>query len=225
MIPPLQAVRRILWGNVELEGKKIPVIKRTYPYDKTPCITIDDSGGSTFIKRLITNEEYPLPSNHPQYNPETPFKKQKQQVLREYFQTTLNINVWCNTEDERENLNNTILDLIHSAETDHYMFCNNYHEGDCAYMDNTCFAKHFLNGRSVKKQCPKPRLYGYENIFTTYNIIRASFHIDPPFSLDDLSKNDVILRSVLKIHMGYYTDHIIGGLMSNKIIINKEEVI
>ena len=91
MIPPLQAVRRILWGNVELEGKKIPVIKRTYPYDKTPCITIDDSGGSTFIKRLITNEEYPLPSNHPQYNPETPFKKQKQQVLREYFQTTLNI--------------------------------------------------------------------------------------------------------------------------------------
>lgn len=229
MIPPIKAIKRVLWGNIILDGVKVPVIKRSYPYDKTPCVTIDDSGGSAFINRHILNVPYPVSNEHPQYDERNPFKKIPQQVIREYYETTLNINVWANTEDERENLNNIILKLFYEAQSDNYKFCNNYHDGDCAYMDNTCYGKHFdgFSHRTAKHQCPNPLVYGYENIFTTYNLIRASFHIDQPFTLDDRSKDDVVLRSVLKLHTGYYVDHIIGGVVDEDIdyCIVKEDLI
>ena len=218
MIPPIKAIKRVLWGNIVLDGNKIPVIKRSYPYDKTPCVTIDDSGGSAFKDRQILNVPCYVNKEHPQYDVQNPFKKIPQQVLREYYETTININVWANSEDEREQLNNIILKLFYDAQSDNYMFCNNYHDGDCSYMDNTCYAVHFNGtGRSAKQRCPNPLVYGYENIFMTYNLIRASFHLDQPFSLDDMNKDNVILRSVLKLHTGYYVDHIIGGIVNDEI--------
>jgi hypothetical protein len=97
-------------------------------------------------------------------------------------------------------------------------------------MDTTCYGEHFdgISNKTAKHQCPNPLVYGYENIFTTYNLIRASFHVDQPFNLDDRSKDDVILRSVLKLHTGYYVDHIIGGVVDKDIkngTIVKEDLI
>ncbi len=212
MIPPLESIRKILTGNVELNGKKIPIIQKNVPYDKTPCITVDDSGGSRFLQRHITKEYYPLKSNHPQYDYDNPFLKHPQQVLREKYDTTISINIWADTGKDLENLNNQVMDLFYKAQTDHYLFCDNYQDGNCAYMDNTCYAQHFLNNRSVKGQCPKPQIYGYKNIFTRYNLIRASFHVDQPFTLNDTSKDQMVHRSVIRLHTGYYTDYIIGGL-------------
>lgn len=229
MIPPIKAIRKVLWGNIDIDGVKIPVVKRSYPYDKTPCVTIDDSGGSAFSHRDILNVPYVLSKEHPQYDVENPFKKVPQQVLREYYSTTININVWCNTEDEREKLNNEILKLFYEAQSDHYKFCVNYIDGYCGYMDNTCYAVHFGDSvKSIKHQCTNPLVYGYENIFTTYNLIRASFYLEQPFSLDDRGKDGVLLRSVLKLHTGYYVDYIIGGVIADNIDINhivKEDLI
>ena len=221
MIPLIKAVKKVLWGNIILDGIKIPVVKRSYPYDKTPCVTIDDSGGSTVVGRDILNVPYVVDKNHPQYDEENPFNKIPQQVRREYFETVLNINVWCNTEDERELLNNNILELFHQAQSDNYKFCTNYNDGHCGNLDIFCLGEHF-NGdnRSVKKQCPNPEVYGYKNIFSEYNLIRASFYVEQPFSLDDFNKDSVLLRSVLKVHSGYYVDYIIGGYVDNNLDIN-----
>lgn len=224
MIPPLKAVHRILWGNIELNGKNIPVVKRTYPYDKIPCVTVDDSGGSAFIDRLITNEKYPVPTTHPQYDKNDPFKKLPQQVLREYWETNLTINVWCNEEDEREEITNIIQKLFKEAQSDHYKFCDNYRDGHCTYLDTPCHAEHFtkLNARIAKNQCPKPLIYNYKNVFTTYNLIRASFYLGQPYSTEDFSKDEVVLRNMMKLHTGYYTDHIIGGIVSTKLEYKEE---
>jgi hypothetical protein len=226
MISPVKAVRRVLWGNVDLDGELVPVIKRSYPYDRTPCITVDDSGASTFINRHIITEKYPLQKGHPLYDPEDPFKKEYQQVLREIWQVSLNINVWTDTITEQDTLNDKIIKLFHLAQSDHYLFCDQYHDGNCSYMDNTCYAQHFQEStRGIKCQCPNPSVYGYKNIFTTYNLYRDSFHVDQPFNLDDTSKDNIIYRSVIKLHTAYYTDHIIGGLTQNKVIFKKEEIL
>lgn len=219
MIPPIKAIRKILWGNIILNDKVIPVIQRPYPYDKTPCITIDDSGGSRFLERQITNEKYPLPNNHPQFDVENPFRKHPQQVLREKYDTTININIWCDSGDELEQLNHKVQELFYQAQSDHYLFCDNYREGTCAYLGVGCYGEHFAtNNRSVKKQCPNPLVYNYKNIFTTYNLIRASFHLDQPFTLVDMNREQAVYHSVLKLHTAYYTDYIIGGLINDKII-------
>lgn len=224
MIPPLQAIRKILWGNVLINGKKVDVIQRDYPYDKTPCITIDDSGGSQMLRRYVLIEEYPLSPNHPQYVHDNPFKKFPQQVLREYFNTTININVWADTGDERENINNEVMKLFHEAQTDHYRYCKNFIDGECASLGGVCYATNSkFDKRGVKQQCPQPLLYKYSNVFTTYNLERDTFYIDAPFSLNDTSKDEMIYRSVFKLHTSYYIDHIIGGIVPRSVCVDTDE--
>ena len=223
MIPPLKAVRRILWGNITINDRVVPVIQRDYPYDKSPCITIDDSGGSRFLQRHILTEEYPLPREHPQFNESKPFKKFPQQVLREFYETTLNINVWSDTGDEREEINKQLLRLFYEAQSDHCRFCNNYVDGECGSLGGVCLGMNTANDkRGVKHQCPNPDLYKYQNIFTTYNLERDTFHLDQPFSLNDTSKEAMIYRSVFKLHTSYFTDHIIGGMVSDNIVLDIE---
>ena len=221
MIPLVDAIRRVLWGNVTLNGAKIPVVKRSYPYDKTPCVTIDDSGSSQVVHRDILNADYLLNENHPQYDK----RIIPQQVLRETHQCTINVNIWSDTVDQQEELNNTVMRLFHEAQSDHYQFCDNYNKGQCNYLQDECLGKSttsLLNNRSVKAQCPNPYEFGYKNIFTTYNLIRASFMVEQPFNLDDKSKDSILYRSVIKVHSGYYTDHIIGGYIDTKVSLEKE---
>ena len=230
MITPVKAIKKVLWGNLYCNGVKVPVIKRSYPYDKTHCVTIDDSSASTFINRHIITEPYPVDKSHPLFDAEFPFKKYPQQVLREVHQITVNINAWSDTPNEQEELNNNIMDLFHKAQSDYYLFCDQYNNGFCSFMDNTCYAKHFydtnkLNVRGVKGQCPNPKVYGYKNIFTTYNLYRDSFMVEQPFNLDDTSKKDIVYRSVIRLHTGYYTDHIIGGLNLKNMVYKEERSI
>ncbi|MBQ6220028.1 MAG: hypothetical protein IJH63_00340 [Methanobrevibacter sp.] len=218
MIPPVKAIRRVLFDNVRYNGEIVPVIKRTYPKDETPCITVDDSGGSAFMQRHITNEYYPLDNSHPQFDEEDPFKLQSQQVLREVHQGTVNVNVWCDDEFMREDLITQVEKLFKQAQSDYYLFCDNYRDSECAYTGGPCMASvNNTDKRGVKGQCPNPELYNYKNIFTTYNLIRSSFIVNQPFTLDDLSKTEPVLRSVFRVSTGYYVDHIIGGHISNNV--------
>ena len=215
MIPPVEAIRSILWNRIVLDGKKIPVVKRSYPYDKTPCVTIDDSGASKFYQRHIITEPYPVDESHPQYNPHDPDKLVPQQVIREDYSATINVNVWSDTIDEQEKLNNIIADLFYKAQTDHYMFCTNYNQDDnsCGYLGDTCKAYgNRLDKKGVKYQCPSPYDFHYENIFKKHNLVRASFHVNPAFNLDDLNRKEILYRSVIRVETGYYIDYIVGGL-------------
>ena len=221
MIKPILAITYVLTGNVYLNERKIPVVKQFYPYDKTPCITLDDSGGSSTIAKNIVNKKFRLPLNHPQYDL---YKKEKvsQQVIREKRQTTVNINVWCDTERERDIICNNVLDLFYKAQSDHYMFCSKYTDGFCDYLDNECLGLYDDNRRSVKNQCPSPVEYGYENIFTRFDLDRNTFNIEHPFSLDDNSSSKPVLRSIIKLSTVYYDYHVIGGGISQNINYNED---
>ncbi len=216
MIPLVKACRRILFDNVFYNDEIVPVKKRTYPYDETPCITIDDSGGSAVMERHIVNDDYPVNSSHPLYDPEEPFRKFPQEVLQEVHQGSVRVNVWCDDEFMREDLTRQVELLFHQAQSDYYLFCDNYRDGECAGCGGPCMVDltqpHF---RGVKGQCPNPSLYHYRNVFSTYNLIRSSFIVNQPFSLDDLSKTEPVLRSVFKVTSGFYVNHIIGGIVSN----------
>lgn len=215
MIPLVKACRRILFDNVYYDDEIVPVKKRTYPYDETPCITIDDSGGSAFMERQIVNDYYPVKSNHPMFDVENPFQKFPQQVLREFHQGRVNVNVWCDDEFMREDLITQVEQLFKQAQSDYFMFCDNYHDGECAGCGGPCVVNlSEPDLRGVKGQCPNPKLYGYRNVFSTYDLIRASFFVDQPFSLDDLSKTEPVLRSVFRVTSGFYVDHVIGGIVS-----------
>lgn len=214
MIKPLRFILEVLRNNILIDNTIIPVVKRPYPLDKTPCITLDDSGGSSILSKDLINQQLPLPATHPQYNPLDPQKLFAQEVIQTKYNTTININVWCDTENEREQINNQIIRLFNLAFSDYYKYCANYDNGECLTLDNPCETINNVGAYGVKGQCPHKKENEYKNIFSKYDLDKYSFVLDEPFSLDDLSTRPKTCRSIFKLRISYYTNHIVGGTIT-----------
>lgn len=222
MIKPIQAIIYMLQGHVILEDDTdVRIVKREYPIDKTPCITIDNSSGTASIQKHVIDKDCKLPSTHPQYDEDHPDKLVSQQVIREERNITLDLNIWCDDEDSREEITNLISKLFFQVQSDYYKFCSNYNNGDCSYLDTQCKVTDSTM-RGVKGQCPKPHDYHYENVFSKFDIIRNTFDVAPAFDLDDLTTNPPIRRSIIRVSFSYYDYYVIGGAISQNLIINEE---
>ena len=217
MITPIQAVIAVLKGNIKTNDVTVPVIKRSYPLDKTPCITLENSGGTITRNKWRLNLPFPLPEEHPQFDKDNPNAEYPQDVLKTEKSTTVNIHVWTDNETEREEINNQIIDCFRKVESDHYMFCSNYSNGNCKTTDSTCEAIDNIFSRDIKNQCPKPSEYKYENIFKKYNLVREKCNIESPFDVDDLNTEPITLHSVFEFNAYFYDYYVIGGNISENI--------
>lgn len=223
MIKPIQVMIAILQGKIILDnGLDVRIVKREYPIDKTPCITIDNSGGTTVLKKHVTNKDYILSPNHPQYDESNPNKTISQQVIREQRSISLELNIWCDNEDERDEITAKISELFYQVQSDHYKFCNNYNDGHCQFLDRSCEALNKNYMRGIKNQCPKPNEYHYQNVFKTFDIIRATFDVAPPYILDDITTKPPVLRSIIQVSFSYYEYYRIGGAVSDKLYVDEE---
>ena len=223
MIKPIHAILRVLQGHIILsDNREVRLIQSPPQIDNTPCITIDNSSGTRTLEKHITNIDLPLPSSHPQYDPNNPEKLFSQQVIREKRGVDLDLNIWCNTEDERAEIIQIIRTLFYLAQSDNYRFCKNYDEntGCCSYLQEVCPTYELTAGhmRGTKGQCLNPSEYGYENIFTTYDMVRHSFDVEPAYDLDDYDKENMTLRSIIRVSVDYYDYHRIGGIVSDNIL-------
>lgn len=177
-------------------GTIVPVIKRSYPLDKSPCICLDNSGGANIIQK------YKL------HNP--------QEYLVDRTQSYVNIHLYCDTEDERDYLLSKIREAVRLIEYDCYLYCTKLGENNiCETLETTCAAIGGEDGKSYKHQCPKPTEYEYENLFTKHNVIRGTFQMDPAFSADDLTKKPPLLHSVLRTSMIFDDIYVVGGKLSD----------
>lgn len=206
MIKPIQAILYILRNNVTDDGKTIPVIKRNYPLDKTPCINIDDSASVVTVGKRIYNRK--TPNGNKEY-------------LRTHRRTILNIHLWCDSEQQREDLSNQITDLFNKAYLDNHFFCTQYskQDGVCKTLNRECPSrtneKHLY--KSIKNKCPQPIEYGYENIFTHYDLIKAQWDLQTPFSADNTNTKPPTLHNIFRLNCEYYDYVEIGGIESNNI--------
>ena len=97
---------------------------------------------------------------------------------------------------------------------------SNLQDGNCTYLNEKCKVD-VNSARGVKNQCPKPKEYHYQNIFTTFDIIRASFDVAPPFIMDDLTINPPVMRSIIPVSFGYYEYYCIGGAVSENLNVDE----
>ena len=213
MIKPIQMILYVLRGNVTLEGKTVPVIKRNYPLDKTPCINIDDSASVVTVNKRIYNLK----------NAEG----EKREYLRVRHRTLLNIHCWMDTEQQREDMTNQVTNLFNMAYLDNYHFCMNYDKEtmNCSTLNQECPAinkgKHLY--KSSKNKCPQPIEYGYENIFTRYDLIKSSFDLQTPFSADIDTTKPPTLHSIFRMNCEYYDYIEIGGITIKDLKYHGEE--
>lgn len=220
MIKPLQVMLYILQGKIILDDSTdVRIVKREYPIDKTPCITIETS--TTSIQKHVIDKDCKLPYNHPQYDSENPDKLVSQQVIREECNVDVDLHIWCDDEESRDEIIPLISRLFYQVQSDYYKFCSNYHEGNCTYLQESCKVNND-SMRGVKGQCPKPVEYHYENVFSKFDIIRNTFNVATAFDLDDLTTNPPIRRSIIRVSFSYYDYYVIGGAISQNLIINEE---
>lgn len=202
MIKPIQAILYILRGNITLDGKTVPVIKRNYPLDKTPCVNIDDSASVVTLNKWICN----LKDD----------ENVKREYLRVHRRTVLNIHCWIDSEQQREDLTNQITNLFNMAYLDNYRFCTKYDKEtcECSTLGMECptvtQGKHLY--KSSKEKCPQPLEYGYENIFTKYDLIKSRFDLRTPYSADIDTTKPPTLHSIYKLDCEYYDYTLIGGI-------------
>lgn len=202
MIKPIQAILYILRGNITLDGKTVPVIKRNYPLDKTPCVNIDDSASVVTLNKWICN----LKDD----------ENVKREYLRVHRRTVLNIHCWIDSEQQREDLTNQITNLFNMAYLDNYRFCTKYNKEtcECSTLGIECptvtQGKHLY--KSSKEKCPQPLEYGYENIFTKYDLIKSRFDLRTPYSADIDTTKPPTLHSIYKLDCEYYDYTLIGGI-------------
>lgn len=211
MRKPIQAIIYILRGNITLDGNTVPVIKRNYPLDKTPCINIDDSASTVTVNKIIYNRT---------------IDDVKKECFRLHRRTVLNIHLWCDTEQQREDLSNQIITLFNKAYLDNYMFCTQYDKEthQCTKLEQECpsrlDSKHLY--KSSKDKCPQPLEYGYENIFTKYDLIKSRWDLQVPFSNDNTNTKPPTLHNVFRLNAEYYDYVEIGGITSNNLHYNEQ---
>lgn len=179
----------------------LPIIKKPYPVDKTPCITFDEQD-----TRLI--EKY--------------FTYEPQEYLNRIYDTDIVVNIWCDSEDDRQNILDQIHTLFNYLETDNYQLCANYDDGTCIYLKDVCPVPSSDKGRCMKHQCPEPEEYKYCNLFTFYNVYRNTLNVNEGVDNDEYDRKPPLLRTMIKTSFRYLTKYCNDGKISETLNYKEE---
>ena len=192
----------LLRNHITLPNEKIYTGNRYRPTDITPCVNI-----SLVAENLIKQRYIEL--NTTQY-------------IQKKYDTELWINIYANSEEERQTLIQEIHNRILQAESNHYTTCANFifQTKLCSKTDETCAALTVQNGRTNKKQCPQKELY--QSFFQQHNITKRTFHVDSTTDLDDYQLSETSLRTIIKLSMNYHMFYKIGGKTYNNIKISED---
>lgn len=177
-------------NHLPLENSKIFTGSRYISRDITPCVTILLADESFIRRRYIEMDNI--------------------QYIQKRFNAELWVNVWCQTEEQRQELIESINARILQAESNHYTTCSHYLEGNiCAETNNPCEALTLNTGRTVKNQCPNLEIY--QSFFKQNHIPKRTFHINSVINMDELDISETLLRTIFKLSMDYLSYHTIGG--------------
>ena len=173
-----QYLVKLLQGHITIDGNNVEVRRQFSNSPTLPVITLDTSGG--------INTKY-------RYH-DTSGSTEKIYYRREAH---ININIWCNTEQERESITGQVMECFHKEHNNHYQYCTQYTDGQCA-SGGQCKAVSTHTSRTVKDKCPSPDEYGYSSISEYYGIVEGELIVEPPFTMDEPDRHPPLLRSVLR---------------------------
>ena len=201
MNPLEKAFIDLFRGNISLSNEKIFTGNRYRPVDMSPCITIQQAS-----EVQVSGKQMPgLP-----------------EMIRLENNVEIWVNIWCDTEEERNSLIEEVETRILQALANHYTTCAKYDDGHCDFLNNDCATPTITNGHTAKNQCPYPIDYGYSSFFEQNHIIKRTFGITGKQELDELELSKPVLRTIIKLDMNYYKFYNIGGHKTENILIDEE---
>lgn len=193
----------LLRNNLTVSNDKIYTGNRYRPIDITPCVNI-----------MLADEQY-IRRKYIEIDC-------KQYIQKEY-NAELWINIWCNTEEERQSLIQQIENRLNQILANHYTTCNHYNNDTCSITNETCETLTSQSNRANKKQCPD--LTKYQSFFSFNHISKRTFNVLSITDLDELTVSPSILRTIFKLEMNYFKYYEIGGRPFTDLSFEKELII
>lgn len=173
----------LLQGKIIYDEKIVEVRKHYDDAPLLPLITLDTSAG------VSTNYSY-----HELTNVDTLYFNRD---------ATVNISVWCNTEEQRQSITQQIMECYYKEKNFHYTYCSNYHNGICNTSGSKCGATTITNNRTVKDKCPDPDWYKYESLQSKCYIVHDTITIEPAYDIDEVQQHPPLLHSILRCTATY----------------------
>lgn len=196
-----KALIDLLRNHLSLPNDKIFTGNRYRPIDVSPCVIIQQ------VSEVQVSTKHIPGSN---------------ECIKSENNVEVWINIWCDTEEQRNSLIDEVETRIFQALANHYSTCANYINGNCDFLKDECAALNITNGRTAKNQCPYPYTYEYCNWFNQNNILQNKFIISGTDEMDELNLTKPILRSIIKIDANYIKFYSIGGHPIKNILIDEE---
>lgn len=183
MTPFEEYLVKLLQGRILIGGEVVEVRRQFNPQGHLPCITLD-------LGIEDTTDYY--------YHS---FKEQE----RVYFRRSseIQINTWCNNEEDRESINTQIMSCFYDAIEHDYTYCTRYTNGRCKTQGKACPCVSPTTGRAHKRKCPNPDLYQYESLQTRYGLLVGTTMLSPPRYMDEEGEHPPLLRSVFTATTDY----------------------
>ena len=211
---------KILRDKIQVDDKIIPVVIKDYPYDNTPCITINgfnrDRGKH---RRQQVNVLSRLSDNHPLYDPKYPERRFPHSAEFSIKNYEIWINVWCNTERERELIVDQIYDCLFYCMNLHYMYCVRFDPKSrcCETSGEICEAITDNGYHGLRGVCPNHHNHPL-NIMSQNGIIKNSVHISPNYEDDSPDKREPLKHSIIEVSLDYKRIKVIKSNPTFKII-------
>lgn len=196
---------KILREKIYVHDKLIPVVIKDYPLDKTPCITISgfnrDRGQH---RRQQVDVLSKLDENHPLYDPKYPERRYPHSAEYNVKSYEITIHIWCDTEDERELIENQIYDCLFYCMNLHYAFCVRFDSKTkcCETSGEICEAITDKGYHGLRGVCPNIHNHPL-NIMSKNGIIKNSVHINPSYEDDSKDKREPLKHSVIEVNLDY----------------------
>ena len=183
MTPFEEYLVKLLQGHITLNGEVVEVRRQFNPQGHLPCITLDLG--------IEDTTDYYYHSFH-----------EKERV---YFRRSseIQINTWCNKEEDRESINTQIMSCFYDAIEHDYTYCTQYTNGRCKTQGKACPCVSPTSSRAHKRKCPDPDLYKYESLQTRYGLLVGTTMLSPPRYMDEEGEHPPLLRSVFTATTDY----------------------
>lgn len=174
----------LLQHHITYDNREVQVRRQFNDIEDLPCITLSVAGVSTekvYAMKTDTSEEA-------QYE----------------RRATIDINVWCNTEEERESITEQVMQCYMKEQMGDYTYCSRYDDGFCESLGEQCPVPQGNSVRRRKGLCDHPVERDYEPLWKRCGIIEGSMNIEPPVMMDEYDVHPPLLRSRFGCEASYY---------------------
>lgn len=194
----------LLQGHLSYGGENVELAKRFSNAPRLPVVTLDLSGGVStdyFYHDFSTEHE----------------------ILIQHCTGHVNINLWCNTEDERQSLSQQIREAFIAEKEYHYKYCTQYNMGNCN-TGGQCKVTSTYTDRTVKNRCPDPEEYEYESLRHKHHIVQDTIRLELPFDMDEFDRNPPLLRSIFRCSAEFEIPADEGGIVIEDIVVGDVDI-